>query len=80
MDKPTARLADYLTLRDVARALGGSYYSAYALAASGLLGEPITIGRTHLYARAIAEPAISHRRQQRRRSGSSAPLVERDER
>lgn len=69
-------LAEYVTIRDVARELGASYFSAYALAASGLLGEPLLVGRQYFYPRAIAEPAIARRRAQRRRGGRTAPLVD----
>jgi hypothetical protein len=69
-------LEDYMTLRDVASQLRASYYAAYALAASGALGEPFVVGRQHFYPRAVAEPVIRRRLEQRRRDGRTAPLME----
>jgi hypothetical protein len=64
-----APLAGYITLREVARQLNESYYTAYSLAASGLLGEPLVVGRAHLYAGATAESAIRCRVERRRQRG-----------
>lgn len=58
-------LTDFLTLRDVAQKLGASYFAAYSMAASGLLGEPLIVGRTHFYPRGTAEAAIERRRAER---------------
>lgn len=54
-------LSDFITLRDVAKQLGASYYTAYGMGACGQLGDPIMVGRTQLYPRATAERAIRQR-------------------
>lgn len=74
-DAADTPLADYLTLRDIARELNASYYSAYSLAASGLLGEALVIAGKHFYRRSMAEPVIARRLEQRRQHGRCAPLV-----
>jgi hypothetical protein len=72
---PNPNFPELVTLREIARALGSSHSAAYSLACSGALGDPIVVGRTHLYRRATAENAITLRKQQLRRNGTRAPLV-----
>lgn len=69
-------LSDYVTLRDVARELGESYYVAYSLGASGLLGEPLVIGRQYFFPRVNAQQAIDRRRAQRPRRAERRLLTE----
>jgi hypothetical protein len=71
----TAPLAGYITLREIARQLNESYYTAYSLAASGLLGEPLVVGRSHLYDRATADAAIQKRLEQRRQRAQVASVA-----
>jgi hypothetical protein len=75
MRSAPALLSDYLTLRDVSQRLGASYATAYSLGASGMLGEPVIIGRTQFFPRAVAEGAITHRRQQLAAGGSRASVM-----
>jgi hypothetical protein len=51
-------LHDHITIREVAGLLRASYFTAYSLAASGVLGEPLIVGRTHFFRRDIAEMAV----------------------
>ena len=66
-------LEDFLTLRDVARQLGESYHTAYALAVSGVLGDAIIVGRTQLFSRAAAEQAIRDRLDRRAARSKGSP-------
>ena len=68
-------LAAWVSLHDVARMLGCSYWSAYAFAASGALGQPTTIGRQHFFNRDLAEAAVAKRLEQRRTQGRHAPIT-----
>jgi hypothetical protein len=69
-----APLASYVTLREVARQLSESYYTAYSLAARGLLAEPLVVGRSHPCDRATAESAIQRRLEQRRQRDRRATV------
>jgi hypothetical protein len=53
--------ANFVTLRDVMRETGDSYFTAYGLGASGQLGDPIVVGRTQLFPKSIAQGAIARR-------------------
>lgn len=65
---------DFVSLRDVARSLRCSHSAAYSLAVSGLLGDPLQIGRAHFYRRDVADRVIAARRRQLRHS-QRAPLA-----
>jgi hypothetical protein len=58
-------LQDHITLRELATLLRSSYFTAYSLAASGVFGELIIVGRTHLFKREVAERAVRDRLAQR---------------
>lgn len=75
MQSALAGLSDYITLREVCRRLGASYTTAYHLGASGVLGEPVVIGRTQFFPRSTAEQAIEQRRRQIATHGKRAPLT-----
>ena len=68
LTSPTV-LDGYVTIKDIARELEASYWVAYGLVASGALGDPLVVGVTHFYPRAVAEAAIRRRREQRRPIG-----------
>lgn len=65
----------WVTLRDVAALLGRSYWAASALAASGAIGEPLTIARTQFFRRDLAESAVAHRIAERQAKGNNAPIA-----
>ena len=73
--KAAASRTGWVTLREVAGLLGRSYWAASALAASGALGKPMTIGRTQFFPRDRAERAVKRRIADRQAKGKRAPIA-----
>lgn len=75
MDKieEAARGTDWVSLREVAASLGRSYWSAWHLADSGVLGSPLIVGQVQFFKREIVERVVRERIAERKSKGKIVP-------